>query len=76
MSVGDTDRGGKQHRTRMYTAFRCELLSLNIVWLHIGQRINTVEVRSSSLLVPTISFTDLTEIVKADWRSVQRWRGY
>jgi hypothetical protein len=34
------------------SAYRC--VSLDIVWLHIGQGIDTVEVRSSSLLVPTI----------------------
>src|ERR1035438_7405279 len=39
------------------SAYRC--VSLGIVRLHIGQGIDTVEVRSSSLLVPTISFNGL-----------------
>jgi len=52
-------------RSRVNTALPYHLSSLRMVRLHIGQGIDTVEVRSSSLIVPAISFNSLRAAPKS-----------
>ena len=54
-----------QSRTSTASAYLC--VSLGIVRLHIGQGIDTVEVRGSSLLVPTHSFSHLQPTAFSAW---------
>src|SRR5215467_8026947 len=65
VSLGNRRETANTQKTQVNTAFPYHLSSLSIVRLHIGQRIDTVEVRSSSLLVPTISFNSLRVTLKS-----------
>src|SRR5215467_14004934 len=59
VSLGNRRETAKTLQARTNTALPYHLSSLSIVRLHIGQGIDTVEVRSSSLLVPTILFPSI-----------------
>jgi hypothetical protein len=58
VSLGNGSEIVSMQRTRMNTGVSHHSGSLSIVPLHIGQGIDTVEVRGSSPLVPTISSLD------------------